>query len=639
MSFRSVLVANRGEIACRVLRTAQSLGYRGIAVYSDADALAPHVAMADVAVRIGPAEVGQSYLDPERILDAARRTGAEAVHPGYGFLSENAAFARACAEAGLVFVGPPPEAIEAMGDKALAKMRMRRASVPCVPGFEAEDADDASLLAAAAGVGFPLLVKASAGGGGRGMRRVDHPEDLAAAIQSARAEAGAAFGDPGLLLERLVEGARHVEIQVMADAHGRVVSLGERDCSVQRRHQKVVEEAPSPAVGPELREAMGAAACRAAAAVGYVGSFYFLEMNTRLQVEHPVTEAVTGLDLVELQLRVAAGEALTLETPVPMNGHAVEVRIYAEDPASSYLPSTGRLHAFEVPGAASCLLTGVDGSRYPDGLRLDAGVATGLDVSSHYDPMVAKLVAWGHDRATACRRLARALEGSVVAGVTTNRRFLRRVLEDDGFSSGRFDTGFLARTDLTAEAEVDTATLAVAAALSVPRKPLRSGHPWRQPLRLAVDGVPRDVVVGEDGIEVDGSTHVVEVSGEGRWRRARVDGLTSAVAVVSDPSEPGAFWLQRGPVEVRVAPWRAQAAGPADDPGALLAPMSGRVVAVMAAVGDHVEEGQAMLSMEAMKIETTLRAGRAGVVSTVAVAAGDVVVSGQLLAELAEEEA
>jgi len=648
MSFSTVLVANRGEIAVRVLRTVQSLGYRGVAVYSDADADAPHVALADVAVRIGPPEVGESYLDPQRILDAARRGGADAIHPGYGFLSENAAFARACEAAGLVFIGPPPDAIDAMGDKALAKQRMRAANVPCVPGFDAVDADEAALLDAAGGVGFPLLVKASAGGGGRGMRRVDRAADLPAALTSARTEAEAAFGNPSLLLERLVEGARHVEIQVMADRHGRVVHLGERDCSVQRRHQKVVEEAPSPAVDATLREAMGSAACRAAEAVGYVGAgtvefllgpdgaFYFLEMNTRLQVEHPVTEAVTGVDLVELQLRMAAGEVLELPASVPMHGHAVEVRIYAEDPASSFLPSTGRLSAFELPGATDAVGAAVAGSRYPNGLRLDAGTASGLQVSSHYDPMLAKLVAWGPDRATACRRLARALDASVVFGVTSNRRFLARVLRDRDFVCGDVDTGFLDTHDLSGEAEVDPATVAVAAMLLVGRRPLRTGHPWRQALRLSLNDLRHDVVVTTDGVEVEGHCVAVTVHGDGRWRRAEVDGVQRPIAVVSDPSEADAFLLQHNEVEVRVAPWRAAAVASVADPGEVRAPMAGRVIAVLVAQGDAVEVGRQIISMEAMKIETTLRAGRSGVIASLAASEGDVVASGQVLATLEE---
>ncbi len=648
MSFRTVLVANRGEIAVRVLRTVQSLGYRAVAVFSDADADAPHVAMADVAVRIGPPEVGESYLDPKRILDAARRSGADAVHPGYGFLSENAAFARACEDAGLVFIGPPADAIDAMGDKALAKQRMRAAGVPCVPGYDGLNADDAALIAEGSSVGFPLLVKASAGGGGRGMRRVDRAQDLPAALKSARAEAEVAFGSPSLLLERLVEGARHIEIQVMADRHGRVVHLGERDCSVQRRHQKVVEEAPSPAVDATLREAMGSAACRAAEAVGYVGAgtvefllgpdgaFYFLEMNTRLQVEHPVTEAVTGLDLVELQLRMAAGEALELPASVAMHGHAVEVRLYAEDPASSFLPSTGRLSAFELPGATGVVGAAVAGPRYPDGLRLDAGTASGLQVSSHYDPMLGKLVAWGPDRATACRRLARALDVSVVFGVRSNRRFLARVLRNEDFVCGRVDTGFLDFHDLTAELEADTATVAIAATLLVERQPLRTGHPWRQALRLSVDGVRHDVVMTAHGVEVDGHCVAVAVQGDGRWRRAGVDGVQRPIAVVPDPSEAGAFMLQHGAVEARVALWRTSAAASVDDPGELRAPMAGRVTAVLVAQGEIVDEGAPIVAMEAMKIETTLRSLRAGVILSLAVSEGDVVASGQVLATLEE---
>jgi len=391
-----VLVANRGEIACRVLRSARDLGLRTVAVYSDADAQAPHVALADRAVRIGPAAVGESYLSVPALLSAAERTGATHVHPGYGFLSEDADFARAVVDAGLIWVGPPPQAIAAMGDKSRAKARMRDAGVPVVPGAEGEP--DA-LIQAAEQVGYPLLVKASGGGGGRGIRRVDRAQDLPAALERAAAEARAAFGSDRLLLERLVQGARHVEVQILADAQGNVIHLGERDCSTQRRHQKVIEEAPSPAVDAALRHAMGEAACAAARAVGYVGagtvellldddgqSFYFLEMNTRLQVEHPVTELIAGVDLVELQLRVALGQPLPLEQGrVRLHGHAIEARLYAEEPAQDFAPRTGRLHAFEPPQAR-------------DGLRIDAGVASGQEIGSDYDPMIAKVIAWGPDR-------------------------------------------------------------------------------------------------------------------------------------------------------------------------------------------------------------------------------------------------
>ena len=392
IDMNTVLVANRGEIAVRVIRSARALGLRTVAVYSDADADSPHVQAADVAFRLGPPPVGESYLSIERLIAACEATGAGLVHPGYGFLSERAAFARAVTESGRVFVGPPAQAIDAMGDKARAKVAMRAADVPTVPGFDGDDPDDATLLEAAEEVGFPLLVKASAGGGGRGMRVVRSSAELPDALASARREALGAFGSGALLLERLIEQGRHVEVQVMADQHGTVLHLGERDCSVQRRHQKVIEEAPSPAVGPALRAEMGAAAVRAAAAVGYVGagtveflldadgSFYFLEMNTRLQVEHPVTELVTGLDLVAMQLRVALGQPLGLtQDDVVLTGHAIEARLYAEEPGADYAPRTGTLTVFDVPEGP--------------GLRCDSGVGSGDRVSAFYDPMLAKLMA------------------------------------------------------------------------------------------------------------------------------------------------------------------------------------------------------------------------------------------------------
>ncbi|MBL8490920.1 MAG: ATP-grasp domain-containing protein, partial [Rhodocyclaceae bacterium] len=441
MSYRKILVANRGEIVARVARTARRMGYATVAVHSEADAGAPFVAACDEAVGIGGLSPADSYLRIEAIVDACRRSGADAVHPGYGFLSENAAFARVCAEAGLVFIGPPAEAIEAMGDKAAARRRMASAGVPCIPGYDGMDQDDARLTAEAGRIGFPLMVKAAAGGGGRGMRRVRGPSELPAALASARSEAVSAFGDGHLILERLLLGARHVEVQVFADARGQVVHLFERDCSVQRRHQKVIEEAPSPAVDPALRERMGRAACAAAAAVGYVGAgtveflldadggFHFMEMNTRLQVEHPVTESITGLDLVEWQLRIAAGEPLPLDqASLEPSGHALEVRLYAEDPERGFLPQAGRLLRWRPPSSARC----------------DHALADGVLVTPHYDPMLAKLVAHGRDRQEARRRLIAALRETTALGITTNKAFLLGCLEHPEFAAGRATTDFVA---------------------------------------------------------------------------------------------------------------------------------------------------------------------------------------------------
>ena len=419
MNFTKILIANRGEIACRIIRTAQTLGYRTVAVYSEAEPLALHVTLADEAVCIGPAPVRESYLNIAALLAAARSTGADAVHPGYGFLSENDGFAQACLDAGLVFIGPDPQAILKMGNKAGAKRLMLAAGVPCVPGYQGADQSDATLLTKAAEIGFPIMVKAAAGGGGRGMRLVEHPQDLPVALVSARSEAGNAFGSEELILERAVLEPRHVEIQVFGDRHGHIIHLGERDCSIQRRHQKVFEEAPSPAVTPELRARMGAAAVAAARTVNYVGAgtveflldreghFYFLEMNTRLQVEHPVTECITGLDLVAWQIAVARGEPLPLtQEQVPLNGHAIEVRLYAEDPYNGFLPQSGDVALWHPP-------TG-------EGVRVDHGLASGQIVSPHYDPMIAKIIAHGATRDEARRRLIGALQRTRLLGLPHN---------------------------------------------------------------------------------------------------------------------------------------------------------------------------------------------------------------------------
>ncbi len=532
--FDTVLVANRGEIAVRVLRSARAAGYRTVAVYSDADADAPHVHAADEAVRIGPPPSAQSYLDHDAVLEAARRTGAGAIHPGYGFLSENAAFARACRDAGLVFVGPTAEAIELMGDKARAKQRMAAAGVPVLDGYQGEAQDDETLRAEAERIGAPLLVKASAGGGGKGMRLVTDLADLDDALAGARREASASFGDDTLLLERALLEPRHVEIQVLADEHGTVLALGERDCSVQRRHQKVVEEAPSPAVGGELRARMQEAAVTVARDVGYVNAgtvefllaedpaasgladgepFAFLEMNTRLQVEHPVTELVTGLDLVELQLQVAQGDALGLtQDDVHLTGHAIEVRLYAEDATRDYLPQTGTVHAWEPP-------TGI-------GLRIDSGVATGSEVTATYDPMLAKLIAHGADRDEARRRLADALDRLVCLGVTTNRTFLAEVLRDGTFAAGAATTAFLDSFELgdhddPADAAVAAAWLHLSReAAAARRTPGLAGwsnarHTRSQQRLAGIGEEPIDVAIERtrDGCSLTIGEHTFEVGG------------------------------------------------------------------------------------------------------------------------------
>ncbi|MBL8488599.1 MAG: ATP-grasp domain-containing protein, partial [Rhodocyclaceae bacterium] len=542
VSFRKILIANRGEIVARVARTARRMGYATAAVHSDADSGAPFVAACDEAVGIGGLSPADSYLRIDAIIDACRRSGADAVHPGYGFLSENAAFARACADAGLLFIGPPAEAIEAMGDKAAARRRMDAAGVPCIPGYDGKDQDDERLTAEAGRIGFPLMVKAAAGGGGRGMRRVHGAGELPAALASARSEARSAFGDGTLILERLLVGARHVEVQVFADTLGGTVHLFERDCSVQRRHQKVIEEAPSPAVDAALRERLGRAACAAARAVGYVGAgtvefllgadgqFHFMEMNTRLQVEHPVTEAITGLDLVEWQLRVAAGEPLPLaQSAIPLTGHGLEVRLYAEDPERGFLPQTGRLLRWRPSGRGRC----------------DHALAGGVQVTPHYDPMLAKVVAHGRDREEARRRLIAALRDTVVLGLTTNKAFLLGCLEHPEFAAGRATTDFVAAHFADAT-PVPPAREAVAAAAllfyrrgvaALPQPALagwHSGGNARYHLELDVAGERRSLTLRPTGhglaIEGAGEPMVAtDLGGEDERLCLELDGLRLSI--------------------------------------------------------------------------------------------------------------
>jgi len=632
---RRLLIANRGEIACRVIRSARALGMQTVAVYSDADAGAPHVLQADLAVRIGPADAAQSYLSIDAILAAAEHCKADAIHPGYGFLSENAEFALASLDAGLTWVGPPPAAIAAMGDKAAAKVTMRDAGVPVVPGAEG---DRAALLAAAPDLGFPLLVKAAAGGGGRGMRRVDALEDLPAALDAAGREATQAFGDGALLLERLVTDARHVEIQVLADDRGHIIHLGDRDCSIQRRHQKVVEEAPSPAVDAALRGAMGQAAVQAALTVGYVGAgtvefllapdggFYFLEMNTRLQVEHPVTELVWRLDLVEWQLRIARGEALPWQQEdLAPTGHAIEARLYAEDPDQGYLPRTGRVAAFQPPDRPS--------------LRFDHALGTGVEVGSHYDPMLGKLVAWGPDRQAALATLDRGLADLVMLGVGTNRQWLLRLLAHPDVQAGRLTTHFLDDTALPAD-PLDPQTVAIAAALWLEAQgytgpPFRNGHPLEQPLDLVIDGARHTTWVGFDPglvITVEDQHFAVRLDqGAGPRRRVTVDGVTRTVAAVF---AEGHLHVQTDHHSLGVQPWVPGAADVAGT-GRATAPTSGRVVAVPVAVGDPVEVGQTLVLLEAMKLETPVKADVRGAVAELRCALDDVVATGQLLVVVA----
>ena len=642
MSFDTILIANRGEIACRIIRTARAMGYRTVAVFADPDAGAPHVLAADTAVQIGPA---RAYLEGARIIAAAKRMGAGAVHPGYGFLSENAGFARACQEAGLVFIGPGPEAIALMGSKAEAKQAMARAGVPCLPGYAGRDQSDAVLLAEGARLGFPLMVKAAMGGGGKGMRLVREAGALAEALARARSEAEKAFGDGTLILERALKAPRHVEIQVLADGQGNVVHLGERDCSVQRRHQKVVEEAPSPAVDAELRAAMGAAAVQAARACRYVGAgtveflleggaFHFLEMNTRLQVEHPVTEAVTGIDLVEWQIRVARGEALPWrQEEIALDGHAIEVRLYAEDPAQGFLPQAGRLLRW----------------RPAPGLRVDHGLAEGQEVSADYDPMLAKLIAHGPDRDTARRRLIRGLEETGVLGLRTNKAFLINLLRDEHFARGEATTAFLEREfagDASlAPAVPGAAVLALAALVFAARRGGASdpAHPrfgWgngprpKVRFRLAEGAVVHEVGVsfrrGAAGLALDYEGGVLEaVTLEPGLCRYLSDGQAGRLiwAFEGDVLHLEGFALR----DVTHAP--AEAADTRGD-GVLRAPMAGTVISVAVAPGDAVEKGQVLAVLEAMKMEHPLRAGLSGRVDVVSVTTGSQVKARQVLLEI-----
>jgi 3-methylcrotonyl-CoA carboxylase alpha subunit len=657
----SLLIANRGEIACRIIRTARRLGVRTIAVYSAADRGALHARLADEAVEIGPAEARHSYLDAGRILEAARDTGAAAIHPGYGFLSENAAFARACHEAGVVFVGPPPEAIERMGSKSEARQLMAAAGVPVLPGYDGEDQSDGVLEAEARRLGLPLLVKPTAGGGGKGMRIVRSRGELGEALAAARREALKAFGDPRLLLERFVEKGRHVEIQVFADTHGGALHLFERDCSLQRRHQKVIEEAPAPGLCPATRAAMGEAAVAAARAVGYAGAgtveflydgrdFYFLEMNTRLQVEHPVTEMITGLDLVEWQLRVADGEPLPLrQDQVAQRGHAVEARLYAEDPQRGFLPSTGRIERLRFPTDRAHV-------------RVDTGVREGDEVSIHYDPMLAKLIAWGTDRLEAIDRLRAALEDTDVDGLRTNTRFLWEILGDDAVRSGELSTRLLEQAPLeggSTAADQAMAWLIAAACgsrigLANPGGTGTRGTPWgghggfrlnapaAMRLALRLGDERRWLRLEPSGpdlrVELDGRPHLLEsVASAAGTITGRIDGEPFSARF--EATEDG-FVLRRQCLRFGFAEdTGAEHHASAEHEGHLRSPMPGLVLDVRAQPGDRVEAGTVLVVLEAMKMEHSLGAPWSGTVSAVAVKPGDRVEEGVELVVLAPSEA
>jgi len=664
--FRKILIANRGEIACRVIATARRLGVATVAVYSDADATAKHVALADEAVRIGPPAAAESYLDGSRLIDAARRTGAEAIHPGYGFLSENPGFVEAVEAAGLAFIGPPAPAIRAMGLKDAAKALMQEAGVPVVPGYHGGTRNPDVLAGEAEAIGYPVLIKARAGGGGKGMRLVERPGAFRGALEGAEREAEAGFGDPTCLIEKYVTRPRHIEIQVFADVHGNVVHLFERDGSLQRRHQKVIEEAPAPGMTPEVRAAMGRAAVEAARAIGYVGAgtvefiadgsgplrpdgFWFMEMNTRLQVEHPVTEAITGLDLVALQLRVAAGEPLPFaQDDLAIDGHAIEARIYAEDAAAGFLPATGRLDHLRFPAAAAFAHAPV---------RIDSGVREGDTITPHYDPMVAKLIVHGSNRAAALNRLAAALADVHVAGATTNVAFLGALAHNSDFRAGRVDTGLIARdlATLTAEPEPPEAAIALAAisalGLSQPRSdpdPWASLAGWRlwsdakQYALLERDGTRLERLVvarGHGRFAVEGGATTIDLTVEAEGRDAflitREDHRSRAHAVLS--RDAVAIFIDGASFSFGLPDQLADEEEGSASGDVVTAPMPGLVKQVSAAAGASVSRGDALLVLEAMKMEHTLTAPRDGNVAEVLVTEGDQVTDGTVLIALQPE--
>jgi 3-methylcrotonyl-CoA carboxylase alpha subunit len=649
--FRSVLIANRGEIAVRIIRTARRMGLRTVAVFSEADGDALHVGLADEARPIGPAPARDSYLRIDRIIAAARLAGAEAIHPGYGFLSENADFAEACADAGIVFIGPPPAAIRAMGSKSAAKTLMQRAGVPLVPGYHGDDQDPGLLAREAERIGYPVLIKASAGGGGKGMRVVTEPAGFAEGLALAQGEARASFGDDRVLVERYLERPRHIEVQVFADRQGDAVHLFERDCSIQRRHQKVVEEAPAPGLTAERRAAMGRAACDAARAIGYEGAgtvefivegdgFFFMEMNTRLQVEHPVTEMITGQDLVEWQFRVAAGEAVPLrQDELSIHGHAIEVRLYAEDPARDYRPSIGTLHHLRPPAEGPHV-------------RVDTGVRQGGAITVHYDPMIAKLIVWDRDRPAAVRRLEAALAQYEVAGVETNLGLLRRVAAHPDFLAGDVDTGFLDRHPevLASDAAAPPfAALAAAAAViladwggAAPGAGTEDAHsPWGLASAWRLNGEGhQDLTLHHAGIDnalrvlprPDGSFDLEADERRGAVGRREgdalaIDGVRCRVPVVRDRDMfwvivEGAAWPLR--LLDPLAPPRSEGAGG----DRLVATMPGRIVAVQTEPGAAVKRGEVLLVLEAMKVQMRLTAPRDGVVAAVRAVLGDLVDDG-----------
>ncbi|MFN5013611.1 acetyl/propionyl/methylcrotonyl-CoA carboxylase subunit alpha [Bradyrhizobium sp.] len=655
--FRKLLIANRGEIAVRVIRTARAMGLKTVAVYSEADRNALHVALADEAVLLGPARARDSYLNIERLIEAARQTGAEAVHPGYGFLSESAEFAQACLDAGLVFVGPTAAMITAMGSKSGSKFLMEQAGVPLVPGYHGEAQDEATLADEAARIGYPVLIKASAGGGGRGMRVVHAAGDLADAVTSAKREAKAAFGDDRVLIEKFVENPRHIEVQIVGDSHGNLVSLFERECTLQRRHQTVIEEAPSPTLSPAQRETVCAAARRAAGAVNYVGAgtiefvsdgrdVFFIEMNTRLQVEHPVTELITGVDLVEWQLRVAFGEPLPLtQDQIKLNGHAIEARVYAENPAKNFMPSVGTIKTWRLPAETG-------------GLRIDAGYREGDAVSPYYDAMLAKMIAWAPTRDVAIERLNRGLEDTDVRGIVSNIPFLSALLTHPDVAANAIDTGFIERhlerlTEAGAAAGDVELCAAVAAVLIDEQKAASHevGSPWRAQGWMPV-GLRERVFSFRQSGSSDPRT-VTLTYGPG-VRTLSIDGRVTAFSAI--PTEDGGFDLVRDGVKSHVVAvieghelylrsrngrfdlhWIDPFGGDDEEQAGedkIVAPLPGTVVALLAQEGAVLEKGAAILTLEVMKMEQTLRAPFAGVLKAIKCKVGDIVQEGVELAEV-----
>ena len=670
--FKKILIANRGEIACRIAATARRMGIRTVAVYSDADARARHVAACDEAWRLGPAPARESYLRGDAIIEIARRTGAEAIHPGYGFLSENEEFARAVRDSGLVFIGPPPEAIAAMGSKSAAKALMEKAGVPLVPGYHGHEQDPAYLKGQADAIGYPVLIKASAGGGGKGMRIVHKSAEFDAMLASCKREAKNAFSDDAVLIERYVERPRHIEIQVFADTHGNCVHLFERDCSVQRRHQKVIEEAPAPGMTADRRRAMGEAAIAAARAVGYVGAgtvefiadqaghFHFMEMNTRLQVEHPVTEMITGQDLVEWQLQVAAGEPLpATQDQLAIDGHAIEVRIYAENPDKGFLPSTGTLRFLKTPAAVMFAIDAAEGGGRA-AVRIDSGIRGGDAISPWYDPMIAKLIVWGEDRDQAIARMDQALGGFGAVGLTTNTSFLRRLMRCASFAGADLDTGLIERERavlLPGASAPGAGALAMAAAAVLAIE--RAGDdpadrdPWSARSGWRTEGWTTRTLEFRQGdavhpvaVEYARKGFTVHAAGETLCladlaydpATRRLSGLSGDHAFEADAVLDGEtlhLFTHEGSRQFGYAPALAHAGGDGDEGGRLTAPMPGKVVALLCSKGDRVAKGQPLLVMEAMKMEHTIAAPSSGTVGELLYAVGDQVAEGAQLIDFA----